>query len=102
MSNAGAYKGAVRQRASVAAFAAAAFLVLILGASTHIHTDLDGEDGCAVHMAVVGKLEGPSTPPVVVAPRGIAYLREQPQRLPQVAFAAPILLPPSCGPPHCA
>jgi hypothetical protein len=87
---------------SVAAVAAVAFLVLVFGASTHVHMDADGDEGCAVHMAVVGKLEGPSTPPVVVSPVSVAYHQQQPQRSAQIARAAPVVLPPSCGPPQLA
>jgi hypothetical protein len=91
-----------RYRASIAAVAAAAFLVLVFGASTHVHMDPDGDEGCAVHMAVVGKLEGPSSPPITVPPASVAYHRQQPQRAPQIARAAPVVLPPSCGPPQLA
>ena len=93
----------MRHRVAVAAAAAVAFLVLIFGASTHVHMDADGDAGCAVHMAVVGKLEGPSTPPVVVPPAGVAYhQQEQPRGSPQIARAAPVVLPPSCGPTQLA
>jgi hypothetical protein len=92
----------LRHRVFMAAVAAVAFLVLVFGASTHVHADPNGEDGCAVHMAVVGKLEGPSSPPIAVPPASVVYLWQQPQGSPQIARAVPVVLPPSCGPPHLA
>ena len=91
-----------RHRRSVAAVAAVAFLVLVFGASTHVHMDPDGDEGCAVHMAVVGKFEGPSSPPIVVPPASVAYRSHQPQDSPQTAPASLVVLPPSRGPPQLA
>jgi len=68
----------------ITAVAAAAFLVLVFGASTHVHLDPDGDEGCAVHMAVVGKLEGPSSPPIAVPPVSVASLQQLPQGSPQI------------------
>lgn len=87
---------------SIAAVAAVAFLVLIFGATTHVHMDPDGDEGCAVHLAVVGKFEGPSSPPIVIPPASVAYRSQQTQGSPQIAAASPVVLPPSCGPPQLA
>jgi len=91
-----------RHRVAIAAAAAVAFLVLVFGASTHVHMDADGDEGCAVHMAVVGKFEGPSSPPIVVPPASVTYRSQQPQGSRQIAPASPVVLPPSCGPPQLA
>jgi hypothetical protein len=91
-----------RYRACIAAVVAVGFLVLVFGASTHVHTDRNGEDGCAVHMAVVGKLEGPSSPAVAVAPPSVVYLCHALQSAPRVERVILVVLPPSCGPPSFA
>jgi hypothetical protein len=75
------------------------FLVLVSVAATHLHFGPDGDEGCAVCAAVIGKLEGPSSPPVLVPPASVAYAWQPPHSAPQIACAAIVVLPPSCGPP---
>jgi hypothetical protein len=89
-------------RTIVAGVSALAFVFLVSVAATHLHIGADGDDGCAVCAAVVGKLEGPSSPAVAVAPAGVAYLEQPLQSAPRFTRVVLVVLPPSCGPPSIA
>src|ERR1700738_3451617 len=89
-------------RALVAAVSAVAFAILVSIAATHLHTGLDADEACAVCAAVIGKLEGPSSVPVVVAPASIPYFWRRSPGAPHVARGVRVVLPPSCGPPRFA
>jgi hypothetical protein len=79
-----------------------AFAVLVSVAATHLHIGPDADEGCAVCAAVIGKLEGPSAPPLALAACPCAYAAPQIQVAQRPAAAALVVLPPSCGPPHFA
>ncbi len=89
-------------RTVVAGVSALAFVFLVSVAATHLHVGAEGDDGCAVCAAVVGKLEGPSSPAVAVAPAGVAFLEQPPQSAPRFERVILVVLPPSCGPPLLA
>jgi hypothetical protein len=89
-------------RTIVAGVSALAFVFLVSVAATHLHLGAEGDDGCAVCAAVVGKLEGPSSPTVAVAPAGVVYLEQPPQSAPRFERVVLVVLPPSCGPPSFA
>jgi hypothetical protein len=89
-------------RTIVAGVSAVAFVFLVSVAATHLHIGADGDDGCAVCAAVVGKLEGPSSPAVAVAPAGIVYFEQPLQSAPRFERVILVVLPPSCGPPSIA
>ena len=62
----------------------------------------DADEGCAVCAAVIGKLEGPSAPPVVIPPASLAQFWQRFLAAAQVARGVVVVLPPSCGPPIVA
>ena len=84
-------------RAWIAAVSAVAFAILVSIAATHFHTGLDSDEACAVCAAVIGKLEGPSSLPVVVPPAGIPYFCQRPPAAPNpgIAFLQPPFTPDS-------
>jgi hypothetical protein len=91
-----------RRRAWVAAMSAVAFAILVSVAASHLHVAPDADEACAVCAAVIGKLEGPSAPPVVASPVGIAYLWLAPRIVLRVEQVFLVVLPPSRGPPRFA
>lgn len=83
----------------VVCFAALAFVLLVSTAATHRHASMAAAHDCAICTSVADKLGGTPTPPAPVV-----TVQLQPYPLFFVAFclasyAAPRLLPPSCGPP---
>jgi hypothetical protein len=89
-------------RRVIVALTGIAFAILVSVAATHLHIGPDADEGCAVCAAVVGKLEGPTPPPMAVCPTSDVSTLEQFQVAQQVACAILVVLPPSCGPPHVA
>jgi hypothetical protein len=89
-------------RAFTAALVAVAFAILVSVAATHLHVGPDADEGCAVCAAVIGKLEGPTAPPIAIPSISVAYFEHLLEIAPQVADVALVVLPPSCGPPHFA
>jgi hypothetical protein len=89
-------------RTIIAGVSALAFVILVSVAATHLHIGAEGDEGCAVCAAVVGKLEGPSSPAVAVAPPSVVTLSQPPQSAPRVERVVLVVLPPSCGPPSLA
>ena len=89
----------MRYRTLIAVVSAAAFALLVSVAATHLHVGADADEACAVCAAVIGKLEGPPAPPVVVPPADLAQFWQQFLAAAQVARGVVVVLPPSCGPP---
>jgi len=90
-------------RKIVAGVSALAFVFLVSLAATHLHVGAEGDDGCAVCAAVVGKLEGPSLPAIDIAPPSVAYPGQYPLLLAaRIERVYVVVLPPSCGPPSLA
>jgi hypothetical protein len=85
-----------------ATLTAVAFAILVSVAATHLHIGPDADEGCAVCAAVIGKLEGPSSPPLAVAACSGAYAVPRVLVAQRDAAAILVVLPPSCGPPHLA
>ena len=81
---------------------AIAFAILVSAAATHLHVGPDADEGCAVCAAVIGKLEGPSSPPLAAPACPGAYAAPQVPVAQLPAGATLVVLPPSCGPPHVA
>jgi hypothetical protein len=79
-----------------------AFAVLVSVAATHLHVGADTDDGCAVCAAVIGKLEGPGSPPLVVAAASVDYVQTQFRAAPRLERSFVVVLPPACGPPYSA
>src|SRR5207237_7199849 len=79
-----------------------AFAILVSIAAAHLHIGLDSDEACAVCAAVIGKLEGPSSPPAVVPAPSIPHFWQRPLSTPHVARVVRVVLPPSCGPPRFA
>ena len=76
-----------------------AFVMLIATSATHHHATAVDDQDCAVCSVVTHKI---TDPPLVVLPRLVVIvLAYSPYLLAKssVVFAAPVLLPPSCGPP---
>jgi hypothetical protein len=92
----------MRYRVLIATVSVVAFAVLVSVAATHLHIGADADEACAVCAAVIGKLEGPAAPPVVVPPADPAQFWQQFTATAQVARGLVVVLPPSCGPPVVA
>lgn len=89
----------MRYRVLIATASVVAFAALVSVAATHLHIGADADEACAVCAAVIGKLEGPPAPPVVIPPATLAQFWQRFVAAAQVARGVVVVLPPSCGPP---
>ncbi|MFZ6849912.1 hypothetical protein [Undibacterium sp. RuRC25W] len=86
-------------KAGVALFAALSFILLISTAATHHHANSIEDQACSLCSAVSDKLDlvTPSALPLVML-HLLAYSLYA-NKVYDIAFSQPTLLPPSCGPP---
>lgn len=86
----------------VCGLTALCFAALVSLAATHLHLGVDGDEGCAVCAAVVGKVAGPIAVPAVKLNLELNYRLAPPPSHCSLPFALAVVLPPSCGPPYAS
>jgi hypothetical protein len=87
-------------RRIVCALTALAFASLVSLAAAHVHFAPDADRDCAICTAVIGKLEGPSTPPVANLGPDVGHCQPTVPIERPLALVVAVVLPPSCGPPY--
>jgi hypothetical protein len=86
-----------------AAVVLVAFALLTSIAAGHLHVGADQDQYCSLCAAFgAGKLKTPSAGGVAPRPLALSYWRLECDGGSQLSHSAPVVLPPSCGPPRIA
>jgi hypothetical protein len=86
-----------------AAIVLVAFALLTSIAASHLHVGADQDQYCSLCAAFgAGKLKTPSAGGAAARPLALSYWRLEGDSDSQLAHSAPVMLPPSCGPPRIA
>jgi hypothetical protein len=86
----------------VALFTALTFVLVVATSGSHVHESARAAHDCALCSAVVDALADIPPAPVVVHDLTLASYHIVTVAPLEVAYASPLLLPPSCGPPHAS
>jgi hypothetical protein len=81
-------------------FVTLTFLLMVGSASTHVHKTTQAAHDCEICSVVADAIADVPVAPALVHVVEHALYRIDPVATATVALVFPILLPPSCGPPH--
>ena len=87
-------------RVLVAWFAALAFLLMVATSASHVHKTTQAAHDCELCSVVADTIGDVPVAPALVHVVEHALYRIDPIATAAVALVFPVLLPPSCGPPH--